>query len=316
MAGATGPTGGPAFTDVLGTMLAWDAAATVVEREDGTRVTIGLDSIVSGKPVPPRPSVRLRVDAAEAERRAARGWPAVDTEPLGGWLLRSAAGFSARACSALVLGSPKMPLPRALAEVERFYRRRGLPPLAQVVSSSAEDQQLVAAGWVPARPGEADTEFLVASVAQVARQLRSARRPGAAGPGDPPGPRLVPVLTDRATDAWLAGDERAQADPAAARAVLEGPAQVAFVTLGDPVVAKGRVSAVDDWAGITDVWVSSDRRREGLALEVLRALVDWAAESGATTAYLQVRGDNRPALALYDRLGFGSHHAYRYLRPS
>jgi ribosomal protein S18 acetylase RimI-like enzyme len=32
------------------------------------------------------------------------------------------------------------------------------------------------------------------------------------------------------------------------------------------------------------------------------------------TAYLQVRGDNPPALALYDRLGFSAHHSYRYLR--
>ena len=43
-------------------------------------------------------------------------------------------------------------------------------------------------------------------------------------------------------------------------------------------------------------------------------LLEWAAERGAGTAYLQVRGDNAPGLALYAGLGFRTHHTYRYLR--
>jgi ribosomal protein S18 acetylase RimI-like enzyme len=45
----------------------------------------------------------------------------------------------------------------------------------------------------------------------------------------------------------------------------------------------------------------------------MAALLEWAAERGATTAYLQVRGDNTPGLALYAALGFRTHHTYRYL---
>jgi len=46
---------------------------------------------------------------------------------------------------------------------------------------------------------------------------------------------------------------------------------------------------------------------------VMAALVDWSAEQGARTAYLQTRGDNPGALALYDQIGFVTHHEYRYL---
>ena len=103
-------------------------------------------------------------------------------------------------------------------------------------------------------------------------------------------------------------------------AVLEGPAHIGFATVADggDVVARGRDRVPrrpDDWVGVTDVWVSPDRRRERLGIVVLHALLGWAAERGATTAYLQVRADNPPALALYERLGFERHHAYRYLRP-
>jgi len=298
------------MTDLLGVMESWSEQATTVRDESGTLTTIALADIVTGKPVPPRASVRLRVSADEAERRAVASWPPVESEPLGDWLLRASDGFSTRANSVLAVGDPRMPLPQALAEVCDFYRRRSLPAWAQVVVGSAAHESIEAAGWVPARPGEADTVFSLASVATVLRAVRSA---AASDVQD------VQVSTTAGPD-WLGDDTRARAHPEAAAAVLEGPAQVGFVSVrdGGAVVAKGRVACghADDWAGITDVWADPAHRRRGLALLVLGRLVEWAAERGVTTAYLQVRGDNPPALALYDRLGFTAHHSYRYLRPA
>ena len=57
--GETGPSGGPAMTDVLGTCESWEDGLVRVRREDGTVVEIAVADIVSGKPVPPRPT-RLR----------------------------------------------------------------------------------------------------------------------------------------------------------------------------------------------------------------------------------------------------------------
>jgi GNAT superfamily N-acetyltransferase len=306
--GETGPTGGPAMTDLLGTMLTWGPTTTVVEAESGERVEIALADIVSGKPVPPRPSPRLRVSAEAAERRAVLGWPPVESAPLGDWVLRAADGFSARANSVLALGDPCLPLDDAVGEVRAFYASRGLPAWAQVVSGSSEEAGLVARGWVTARPGEADSEFQIAAVAQVSRALRRL--------GDRPVRRLDRSTSPTASAGWLADDARAAEHPVAARAVLEGPPEVAFVSVGSPLLAKGRVSLVDDWAGVTDVWVAPEHRRQGLALVVMAALLEWAAERGASTAYLQTRGDNPDALALYGRLGFVTHHTYRYLTPA
>src|SRR4051794_39154781 len=162
------------------------------------------------------------------------------------------------------------------------------------------------ARWVPARPGEADSEFQVAAVAQAVRAVR----------------RLVPdpappvEIGTTLSPAWLATDDRARSHHADAVAVLEGPQDVAFVGVpgeDGALRAKGRVACDGDWAGITDVWVSPALRRQGQGLVVLAALLGWAAERGATTAYLQVRGDNAPGLGLYETLGFRTHHTYRYL---
>ena len=301
--GQTGPSGGPAMTDLLGVMEAWDETSTRVRGEDGTTTEIALADIVSGKPVPPRPSARMRVTAEQACLMSNASWPAVHTRSVGDWLLRASGGFSARANSVMAIGDPGRPFADAVREALAFYAEHHLPAWAQVVVGSDTGSRFMEAGWQVARPGEADSEFQLAPVAQSARAVR----------------RLLPDaapevrLDAHVSEAWLANDARATAHHDAAVAVLDGPAQVAFVSVGHPVVAKGRIAVDGDWAGITDVWVSPGHRRQGLAVVVVDAMLDWAAERGATTAYLQVRGDNPPALALYATLGFRTHHTYRYL---
>jgi ribosomal protein S18 acetylase RimI-like enzyme len=296
------------MTDLLGVMESWSAASVTVRAEDGTVTEIELSSIVSGKPVPPRPSARMRISAEQACLLSNASWPAVHVEPLGDWLLRASGGFSARANSVMAVGEPGVPFDEALARVTEFYGKHRLPAWAQVVVGSATGELFVDAGWVTARPGEADSEFQLASVAQASRTVRRLL----------PDDRARVVVEPALTAAWLAGDDRALAHPADAAAVLEGPEQVGFASVleDDRVVAKGRVACAGDWAGITDVWVSSDHRRRGFALMVMHAMLEWSAQRGATTAYLQTRGDNAPALALYDRLGFRTHHTYRYLAAS
>jgi N-acetylglutamate synthase len=307
--GQTGPSGGPALTDLLGTMESWTPPTTTVRAEDGSLTEIALADIVSGKPVPPRPSPRLRVDPEQACRLSNASWPAVHTEPVGDWLLRASGGFSARANSVMAVGDPGLPFAEAVERATAFYAAHGLPAWAQVVVGTGTGERFEDAGWVTARPGEADSHLQLASVAQAARALRRLL---------PPDPPSVTVAAT-ASAGWLAHDARALAHRDDARAVLEGPPEVAFVSVerDGAVVATGRVArspAVGpDWAGITDVWVSPDHRRRGLGLVVLGELLGWSAERGASTAYLQVRGDNAPGLALYDALGFRTHHTYRYL---
>jgi len=304
--GESGPTGGPAFTDVLGELTGWSEETLTVRRADGTEVSIAQHEVVTAKPVPPRASTRLRVSAEQACRLSNASWPAVHEVALGGWLLRASGGFSARANSVMAVGDPGLSLDEALARTEDFYAEHDLPAWAQVVVGSALQESFEQAGWVLARPGEDDTEFHVASTSRAVRAVR------------PLLPSDVPhvAMESSASRAWLANDARALAHLDDAVRVLEGPAQVAFATVvdGDGAVrAKGRVAVHDDWAGITDVWVAPDHRRRGLAVVVVEALLDRAAELGALTTYLQARGDNPAALALYERLGFAMHHRYRYL---
>jgi GNAT superfamily N-acetyltransferase len=290
--------------DILGVMTAWGVTDLSVERADGVVETVRHADIVTGKPVPPRGSVRQRVPAADLERICARGWQPPDTRALGEWLLRAAGGFTGRANSALVSGDPGLPIGDALREVEAFYAERALLAQAQVVVDSAEDAALVDGGWVRARPGAVDAIVQVASVA-IARRHRRIETGG----------RAVD-LDEVPGEVWIRRYGRStNADPDTVRSVLTSGDATAFARVGDPIVGIGRAVMTDDWVGLSAVEVDPAHRREGIATAVVVALLEWAASLGARSAYVQTVPGNDAAISLYEPFGFVTHHEYKYLRP-
>lgn len=291
--GEVGPSGGPALTDVLGVCTSWADSWCVVAPDGpdgGAPVRIAVADIVSGKPVPPRPSVRTRVSARDAESHTAALWPHLDLQPLGDWLLRSdpapVGRLLKRANSALAMGDPGAGLPEALAEVERFYAERGRDALVQVEVGSDIETGVVAAGWRLVPGGEA--AFMMSGLARAARLLRAR---GVVAPA------ALGLTLDLAE---------------------EGPGFVATLASGDGgdrgVVAVGRSGLDGDWLGLHGLVVEPGWRRRGLGLAVVEALLERGAERGARTAWLHVETDNEPARALYDGLGFDVHHLNRYYR--
>jgi N-acetylglutamate synthase len=279
------------MTDVLGVCLAWgDGVCVVAPTAGGEPVRIAIADIVSGKPVPPRPSPRSRISPRDAQVRAFALFPDLEVAPLpgdSGWLLRSSTTATARRANSVLAFPPATPGTSyessrlrlasydvgTVTLVERHYAGLGKPAVAAVLGDSEEQTFLRSLGWVP-ESHDADTLFQLASVATVRRSLRSVDHSG------------VVVTNDGAT----------------ASAVIPG-------------VAQGVAAYADDWVGFRGIEVDATRRRQGLGRTIMAALLEWGAELGATTAYLQVLGHNQPALALYRSMGFTTHHAYAYLTP-
>lgn len=275
-----GPTGGPAFTDVLGVCLSWGEGTCVVQPEEGEPVAIPTRLIVSGKPVPPRPSVRQRVSPRDAEAHVLSLWE-LEVEPLGRWLLRSdpapVGRLRRRANSCLAMGDPGVPLDEADAAMRAWYAARRRPVWAHVEAGSAEEAALVERGWVPVPDG--DAHFMLASLARVRRSLGPVRLPEGVAPG-------VSVTERHATATYVEG--------------------------GD-AVARGAASLDGDWLALHSLHVSPRLRRRGVATHLVGELLEWGAEQGATTVWLHVETGNAAALALYESLGFTRHHTARYL---
>jgi GNAT superfamily N-acetyltransferase len=264
------------MTDVLGTLVSWDDTECVVAPESGAAVRIPLDQIVTGKPVPPRASVRQRVSAREAEIRALPLWLMPTTTPLGDWVMRLVTGErgrgSRRANSCLAVGDPGLPVLEAATRVQEFYAGHGRVAAMQVEVGSDVEAALLDAGWDPGEPE--DAPYLVGSLAMALR---------AAGPADD------------------------------VEATVEGTRLLATLRRGGVEVGRVRAELNDDWLGVHGLRVEEPERRLGLGRRLLAGLLEAGAEVGARTVWLEVDRCNTPAWMLYAGLGLREHHLCRYL---
>ena len=263
------------MTDLLGICTSWANGHCVVQPESGDPVEIAWSDIVSGKPVPPRPSMLHRTSAREVELHFHPLWPGLETVVDGDWILRSAPAYAGRlrrrSNSTLALGEPSDSVAAAADRSIAFHQARDRQPMMVVEPGSSQEQALVELGWRDL--GDGASRCLVGSVS---RLLRAA-----------------PATAD-------------------VEEVEDGPH--VEVRLGE--FAQGRGTVDGDWVVLHTIEVDPAHRRQGLGSAVMSGLLEWAAARGALHAALHVEVDNAPALALYDRLGWTSHHELRYVVPA
>ncbi|MGY0018462.1 GNAT family N-acetyltransferase [Streptomyces sp. cg35] len=312
---------GRKFTDTVGVLTSWDNGVLLITRRTGEQVSVDESTLVAGKVVPAEPARRRGPSATYAELAhiSSRAWQPLESERLGDWELRAAVeqvpraarpggaavgrreGFTRRANSVLPVGDPGVPLDDALLRVRDWYDARGLPAYAQTATGAEGTQELLCAelearGWVR----EVSAELRIAALAPI---------------GDAPDdPRVV--LGREPGEAWLARYQRKGASEVALKVLCAGPS-VWFASVpgeGDTPAAIGRCVVDGRWAGFAAVEVDPAYRRRGLATVVMTALARQALDEGASAAWLQVEADNDGARALYDRMGFATHHAYHHYR--
>jgi ribosomal protein S18 acetylase RimI-like enzyme len=222
-----------------------------------------------------------------------------------GWLLFLSPGKAKRARSVNAHFGSSQPIGEKIARCERIYSDRGLPALFRITPFAQPpnlDDALAARGYAAFDPTLVQT---------LALERPPARTPGADVELD------APML-----EAFIDAVGEMRASPASQRAAhLERVAhtpldlQLLIARRDGKVVGAGMLSIDGDIAGLFDIVTADGSQGQGIGTAIVVELLRRAWERNVRTVFLQVAGDNAPALAIYRKLGFATRYRYHYRAP-
>lgn len=270
----------PSLSDVVGHLL--DVTPTIrVRTKTGVVVDVSPADVVAVRALTDAPVRTSQI--RNLEHAAALAWPGLEQHWLDGWLLRFSGGQSHRANSAVPLDVHAALT--SLPAIVDWYRARDATPWLAVAD------RLV-------RPPD-DVPAALESVVMTSRL--------------DPTPMAPAVVSPRPDERWMRIYARA-VEVDVLTAVLDG--DLGFATWGSAAVGRCAVTPAPDgtrWAGLAAVRVAEHARRAGHARALCSALLGWAADRGATQAYVQVLSDNVAAASLYRSMGFTTQHRVRFV---
>lgn len=236
------------------------------------------------------------------ERACLEAWPALHRETRDGWEYCAASGHSGRVNSIWPIAwSEHVPLDQAIETAAGWCAWHKITPAFKLTDGLTFprelSQALAALGYTP------DTETLIMTA------------PVSLGPA----PRAQVGLHATADErVWAPLGQSASSADFAERSDIVGriraPHVFALSTLDGAPACCGLGVLTGALLGVYLMRTAPFARRKGLARQVLRALTHWGATHEATTAYLQVEAQNRPAVNLYRSEGFTIAGRYRYWR--
>lgn len=284
------PDGG--YRDILGVL----ESPTSIRKRDGSLVNFDPDQIALWRRIEPRVDragkgspLSLRID--EIERAASATWPAAEQVAMGDWILRATGKFTMRANSALALGDPHIEISEAINKVIVFYQERNLTPTIHVALPTYVelDALLASRGW-----SEKIIVHVMVSDIHVGEIINAdlGRWEFSSEPGDE----------------WIG----LQRDEGAKEIMKRYPAIYAGLRVDGKLIAVGRAANFEKWTVLTRLFVHPDFRGKGLGKDLVTQLLNAAERAGASKVLLQVDSKNTAAIALYKKMGFSLHHAYKY----
>ncbi|MEK5396160.1 MULTISPECIES: GNAT family N-acetyltransferase [unclassified Paenibacillus] len=232
-------------------------------------------------------------------------WPAEQSVLLKGWILRTAAGYTKRANSVNPLygaGHCTADLGGQIKLAEQYYEQAGLKPVFKITPYTQPanlDERLEEHGYTIVEPSSVrllDLEDLAT-----------------------PDLRFTVQVSESLTEEWLnvfselteLTDKNRETLTRMLSASHLRQGYVLLYNNGAPT-ACGLGVIQNGYMGLYDIVTASEYRRQGMAEQLLLALLHWGKSQGAMASFLQVVQANAGASALYDKLGFKEIYQYWY----
>lgn len=218
----------------------------------------------------------------------------METESLGDWVLRFSGNESARANSCRLDGRPENSADESLLKIIDWYKTKKAAAIVQSPKPGAFDEALARNNFVEV----AHALYMIANTVE-SNQAQVI---------------IESELSSKWFDAVMAAETKS---PRLSKELLVSGSFVRFASIVDEknkIIATGRVSASQELAMVTTVWVDENHRSKGLAKSIMLALSNEVFKIGHKIIALQVLKSNLPAVGLYESLGYQIHHDYAYYR--
>jgi ribosomal protein S18 acetylase RimI-like enzyme len=259
-------------------------------------ISFSPDEIAIWREIKPLPDLAgkgapLSLRIIELEKLSDLTWPALEIIEYGEWRLRISDGFSMRANSVLPIGEPPIDLASAVDEVTSIYRENNLKPTFSIPLPIFDelDRYLEQRGWNI----KIDANFLIRDIGAIEVSGH---------------PQFSIEILDYPSKEWL----EVNSDQPLEKIMLRYPARYGAIKSGEEVIAVGRIATLGSWSIVTRLFVNPSFRGKGLAKALMNNLLSAAVTDGATKVALQVDNENGAALALYQSIGFTTHHKFVY----
>ena len=259
-------------------------------------ISFSPDEIAIWREIKPLPDLAgkgapLSLRIIELEKLSDLTWPALEIIEYGEWRLRISDGFSMRANSVLPIGEPPIDLASAVDEVTSIYRENNLKPTFSIPLPIFDelDRYLEQRGWNI----KIDANFLIRDIGAIEVSGH---------------PQFSIEILDYPSKEWL----EVNSDQPLEKIMLRYPARYGAIKSGEEVIAVGRIATLGSWSIVTRLFVNPSFRGKGLAKALMNNLLSAAVTEGATKVALQVDNENGAALALYQSMGFTTHHKFVY----
>ncbi len=230
-----------------------------------------------------------RDEIVRMERCHVKAWPAFETQTIDGWHWRYSGGGSQRANSVSTIDFTGNDVEAAIAEVEARYRAK------QAVARFHTYDHTEPSGLeaILRDRGYAETEATITMV----------KRPSAGA--TPPDTEQYDAAEPAWRDVYLGAiTENRRAVNTRILDTIPRPRRF-FACWRDGRAISTALSVVGHRCAVVEcVATREDARRQGGAEAVMHALESWVATQDADRLGLQVVATNRPAVALYERLGY------------
>lgn len=247
----------------------------------------------------------MNLNAIEIASRQA--WPALYEQELPFGVLRFAHGVSRRANSLSIFAGATIQWSQLCAQTEAFFQQFELPAIVRVLraSSLAEsrdlDEYLAHQGYQLQTP----TQVMVCDLVGIA-PAKNPDQPGA-----------IPVATLPAwLDAWHGMLGKSAREREVHQLMLQRlPDKHHLLVQHDSngqAVCCGMAVSSGALMGVFGIATALAHRNRGCAANLVQQLLNWGAKEGARHAYLQVEEANKPAIAVYKKLGFLEEYGYWY----